>query len=243
MPPSSNLLKTSLQHVHALRQAHENPSMAQALAQIKQLQVQRFRYEYADLLTNPRYEKATQFFLDELYGCIDFAQRDAQFARIATTIERLFSASVMQVAVQLAQTHLLTESLDHAMAQHWAAAQSAKTAKQKAQLYLACWHQVGQAPQREQQLQSVLDLGQQLDQLVGTPGLRTALRLMRWPAQKAGLAVLQNTLECGFDAFASMKGANAFLTLIAQREGQFLQRLFTGSAPSALQVLTQCQQS
>ena len=58
------------------------------MREIKVLQARRFEATYADLLQDPRHRPATRFFLDELYGDHDFAQRDAQFGRIAGAIVR-----------------------------------------------------------------------------------------------------------------------------------------------------------
>ena len=92
----------------------------EALKSVKRFQAQRFKGTYADFLREPKYAPATRFFLDELYGEHDFAERDQQFGRIASAIERLFPDAVGQLAVDLAETHALTETLDHQMAAHWA---------------------------------------------------------------------------------------------------------------------------
>ena len=56
---------------------------------------------------------------------------------------------------------------------------------------------------------------------------------MRGPAQAAGLAELQKFLESGFDAFGAMRGADAFLGTVAQRERALAAALF---APGAVQA-------
>ena len=93
--------------------------MAQAVSEIKAIQASRFTGKYFDLLHTPQYQPATQFFLEELYSEKDYSQRDAQFSRIAGTLERMFPKQVVQTAVSLAQLHSLTEDLDLAMAQIW----------------------------------------------------------------------------------------------------------------------------
>ncbi|RZL05671.1 MAG: hypothetical protein EOP40_19540, partial [Rubrivivax sp.] len=78
--------------------------MEAAVTEVKELQALRFRATYADLIQDPACAPATRFFLDELYGVHDFAQRDAQFGRIAGAVERLFPEAVAQLAVDLAET-------------------------------------------------------------------------------------------------------------------------------------------
>jgi len=63
--------------------------------------------------------------------------------------------------------------------------------------------------------------------------LRNALRLMRGPAQAAGLAELQRTLESGFDTFKAMKGAEEFIAFIAKRERALAEALFAAGKRGA----------
>ncbi len=194
-----------------------------AVATIKTLQARRFRSTYADLLTDPRYAQAARFFLQELYSEADFDERDAQFARIAAPLERMFPKPVVITAQALALLHAQTELLDDAMGRAWLQTPISDT---PAQRYAQAWRRVGQPGQRRDQLAQVLHLGRDLDRLTRTLGLRHMLKMMRAPAALAGLSSLQQFLESGFDAFAAMRGANAFLEIVDQRESDWLNLLF-----------------
>src|SRR5258708_2452121 len=77
-------LARELAHVtrlHAQRQA--NPALADALERLAAWQALRLRQTYADLAAQPRYAGAVEFFEADLYGGGDFAQRDADVARVA----------------------------------------------------------------------------------------------------------------------------------------------------------------
>jgi TPR repeat protein len=224
MSDSGKIIAKAIGDVQALRNSRQRDAAATAaVALIKRLQAQRFRATYADLLQDARYQKAAHFFLQELYSEADFAQRDEQFARIAAPLERLFPANVVHTAQALALLHAKTESLDDAMARAWLA--TADTANHP-QRYTAAWRTVGRLADRRDQLAEVLHLGRDLDRLTRTLGLRQMLKMMRGPATLAGLSSLQQFLESGFDAFASMRGANAFLEIIDQRERAWLNTLF-----------------
>ena len=166
------------------------------------------------------------FFLNELYSDKDYAERDQQFARIASTIAKLFPQSVVATAAALAEVHALTERLDDAMAHAYLALQTGNPSQREAARYIACWRQVANPAARHQQLDVVLALGRSLDSLTRKPGLLTLLKMMRGPAATAGLASLQKFLEAGFDAFKTMRGADEFLELITLRETDLIQRLF-----------------
>jgi hypothetical protein len=60
-----------------------DPVLAARVHAVKHYQHERFQHTYADLLAQPRYAKATRFFLEELYGPVDFTRRDTQFKRVA----------------------------------------------------------------------------------------------------------------------------------------------------------------
>lgn len=223
MDPAANRIREAMQSVSLLRQDRTaKPLLHAACLEVKRFQAQRFKATYADLLQSPRYRQAARFFLDELYGDKDYAQRDHQFARIANTISRLFPAAVVETAAALAEVHALTETLDDRMARHWIE----KSPGDLAAAYIQCWREVGDRVARQQQLQVVLHLGDELDHLTRMRGLRSLLKMMRMPANAAGLSSLQAFLEAGFDAFADMKGAAEFLRVVDERESSWISSLF-----------------
>jgi len=213
--------------VSLLRQAVDaEPSLRAALVQVKRVQSRRFAGTYSDLLGGGRYAAAARFFLEELYSDKDYAERDAQFARIAGAIQKLFPAPVAETAVALAQLHALTEELDQAMARAWLTSDRGLT---DAQHYVNAWRKVGRRADRESQLAVVLDIGAQMARFTRTPGLRMMLKMMRGPAVAAGLGSLQSFLESGFDTFGGMArggGADEFLGTIKARETQLIAMLF-----------------
>ncbi|HEY8359242.1 MAG TPA: hypothetical protein VIL30_17475 [Ramlibacter sp.] len=217
-------------------ESRQLPEVGIAVATIKTFQARRFRGTYADLLASGPYAAATRFFLDELYSDRNYAERDAQFARIAGAVERLFPRDVGETAAALAQLHALTESLDHAMARALPA-RALDVAS-----YVQAWRAGGRRPAREQQLQRVVALGCELSRLTRLPGLRMMLRMMRGPASAAGLSQLQRFLESGFDTFAAISksrtGADAFLETVRTRELRLLQLLFEADTVACETELT-----
>jgi hypothetical protein len=222
-------IQSAVEKVAQLRQiANDTPGLTQAVSEIKAFQSQRFMGAYADLLKTPQFKPATQFFLEELYSEKDYSQRDAQFSRIAGTLERMFPKQVVQTAVALAQLHCLTEDLDLAMAQSWL---NARSNPDDIDRYITAWHTVGRRADRDAQIAGALTVGQELVTLTRTSGLRMALKMMRKPAQLAGMADLQRFLETGFDTFAGMgAGAEHFLQTVKTRESALIDMLFDESA-------------
>ena len=227
-------IRMHLQRVAHLREQAHDAGLASAVHQVKQLQARRFRATYADFLVQPRYAEATRFFLDELYGEHDFTERDTQFGRIAGAIERMFPDAVAELAVDLAETHALTETLDHQLATHWLAQDSSRS---EAERYVLSWRLTGERPLRDRQLSVVKHMGRELQRLTRMRSLSIALKLMRKPAQAAGLSSLQQFLESGFSAFASLGDAQAFLATINEREHAWIDTLFDAAPDSCQRAL------
>lgn len=217
-----------------------NDNLGGALRWAKDFQSRRFAATYADLLNSREFGPASRFFLVELYGDWDYAQRDAQFARIASALEKYFPSSVVATAVALAHLHLLTEEMDMALAQA-SLAPDLRDEKDESLRYLEAWRRVGRQADRTQQLDAVLNVGSELDRLTRIPGLRMMLRMMRGPAKAAGLDALQRFLEAGFDTFAELSKtqqlATHFLETIDTRERSWIGKLFNLPKDTCLREL------
>jgi len=219
-----------LQTVFALRAARQADAVLGGQVRwLKDYQARRFEHSYADLLATPRYRAATRFFLEELYGPQEFAERDAQFARVVPGMSRFFPHAVSETVAELGELHALSETLDDAGARHLI--RIGRVGAVDAEGYVQAWQAAGQPEVRERQIALTLSIGRALDGFTRSRLLRTSLRLMRGPAQAAGLAALQRFLEAGFDAFGGMKGADEFLRWVGERERRLAAALF---APDAL---------
>jgi hypothetical protein len=211
----------------------QDPALGDRVVAIKAFQHARFSHTYADLMQDPRYAAATKFFLDDLYGPADFAQRDAQFARIVPALVRLFPQEIVQTVADLGALHALSERLDTAMAR-------CTGPRLDSASYGAAWRRVGEPDSRERQIQLMVSVGTALDRFTRNLLLRNSLRFMRAPAAAAGLGALQRFLETGFETFRAMRGAQAFLDTIASRERALAAQLFSGAdlqAPPGLEGL------
>jgi len=203
--------------------------LAVKVSALKEYQQRRFVHTYADLLATTRYGAAARFFLDELYGPADFSRRDSQFARVVPALVRLFPSEVVQTVATLARLHALSETLDTAMAGHFA-----NDTPITAPHYIRAWQATGRVADREAQIALTLEVASHLDRLTRKPLLRNSLRVMRGPAQAAGLGELQQFLESGFDTFRAMKGSQEFISIVELREQALVSSLFQADAGNAV---------
>lgn len=211
-----------LTHVRTLRRERDaDPNLGARVQAVKQFQHARFVRDYADLLTSSRYRAAATFFLDELYGPEDFSARDAEFERVVPLMAHLLPHEVVSTIADLMELHSLTEELDQRTA---AALDSTELDEQS---YRGAWLQVGCRSDRERQLTLLIDSGRALDRHTHSKVVLTTLRVMRRPAQAAGLGRLQAFLEAGMSAFARMAGAQDFLRVIEQNEARTIDDFFS----------------
>lgn len=69
------------------------PMLGATVARTKTLQVRRFAGTYADRMESSTLGPAALFFLQALYSERDHSERDAQFGRIADTLQTMFPAA------------------------------------------------------------------------------------------------------------------------------------------------------
>ena len=230
MPDIATRILQSLAAVDAERRKRAAvPTLAAEVAALKAYQQKRFARTHASLLAHPRFGRAANFFLNELYGPQDFTQRDAQFSRIVPALVRLFPADTVATVESLAAVHALSERLDTAMAVHLGGAAPSRAS------YVRAWQATGEPAARARQIELVMSVGEALDRHTRSFMLRASLKAMRGPARAAGMGALQTFLESGFDAFGAMGGAKEFLATIHASETALAARLFD---PAAVAVAT-----
>lgn len=228
MQAEAQAIQDYLQAVDAERRRRStNPRLASRVHAVKSFQHARFQTTYEDLLADGRYARAARFFLDDLYGPHDFTERDAQFARIVPALVRIFPREIVSTVRALAELHALTEALDSVMAS------SIKDLEIDFRSYRAAWQATGHREDRFRQIALMLQIGRALQAYTANPLIRHTLRMMRRPAQLAGLGALQHFLETGFETFRDMRGSETFLQTITERETKLADELFA-TGPSAL---------
>lgn len=202
-----------------------DPALAAALSTLGAWQTRRLKLTYADLERTPRYAAAMAFFETELYGGADFAQRDADLARVVPAMKRLMPDHVVATVALAIELNALSQDLDRAMVGTLGSPSPSLAVAD----YCAAYRAVGRFDARVRQVDLVGHVGAALDRMVARPMIRTALVMMRKPARLAGLAALQDFLERGFAAFAQMQGAEDFLATIRQRETAIHAAIAAGS--------------
>lgn len=214
-------LRAALAAAMSLRaQARAEGALAAARERVRSWQAARLARTHRDLLDSPRFGAAAEFFLSELYGTKDLAQRDADVERILPSLAAVLPASGLTTLALAIELDALSEELDAALAGALGGESLDDTS------YAQAYRRAGHRHQREQQLELTRQVGETLARLVRKPLLGSAIRLMRKPAHMAGLAQLHAFLESGFECFRKMGDATEFLDTIERRERTIMERLY-----------------
>ena len=209
--------------LHAERRAR--PGLARALERLAAWQASRMGHTYADLAVQPRYGDAMAFFQSDLYGASDFAQRDADLARVVPVMTRMLPGRVIATIAQAMELTALSHELDRALLQRLPRSDGRFTVAE----YCVAYRRPGDRPPRDRQIALIGEIGAGLDDYVRRPLIHSALVMMRHPARLAGLSVLHDFLERGFAAFRKMHGATGFLATIDRRERALMDAIFAGA--------------
>jgi hypothetical protein len=215
-------LRRHLEHLNRLRGAEARSGNPSRLTELKAWQAARLARTYADLASDSRYGRATEFFLEDLYGVKDFSSRDDALLRIYPVLVRTLPDSAVEAAALAIEVDALSEDLDRRLVACLPAGPLDVAAYSKA------YRESSTREERLRQIELIDAVGKQLDRLVVKPLVYATLKLMRRPARMAGMEDLQSFLERGFEAFRHMGGAEYFLATITTRETAILNRLFSG---------------
>ncbi len=186
---------------------------------LKQWQIERLRTTYDDLLANPRYKEAAEFFLEELYGAKDVDQRDTEAQKVAPKLASLLPARAIDALLLAVQLEEMAERFDIEMSR---TIELPITEENYAEAYRV----TGTEAERVRQIELADRIGKALEKLAKVPMLSTMLHMMKAPAAMWGLSHLHRFLQRGFDAFVGMRGAREFLEKTNRRELAINERLF-----------------
>ena len=219
-------LLAELDRSEALRaRVVEDAGFAERRAGLRAWQSERLARTHADLLESRRFHDAAHFFLTELYGPADMNRHINDVRRIVPVMAATLPDAGLATVAHAVELNALSESLDGAMVEALGEGPMNLTDA----VYGAAYRLVGRAEDRERQIDLIALLGGALDKLTHQRFIGAALKIMRKPAQVAGLGDLQGFLERGYAAFGAMRGGAAeFVSIVVARERAISAALFSG---------------
>ena len=207
------------------RRQFEDDLFHQRRLKLRAWQGGRLALTHRDLAANPRFAAAAKFFLGDLYGPRDLGAHIEEVRRIVPIMVKTLPASGLLTVARAVELDALSEDLDGAMVE----AIDERADRIDNAVYAEAYLKVGRAEDRRRQIDLIELLGGALDALTHHRFIGATLKLMRKPAEMAGLGELQSFLERGYVAFHHMRGgAGEFVSIIVWRERMLSDALLRG---------------
>lgn len=196
-----------------------------AFATLQEWQQTRLARTYSDLLAQDAYNPAVTFFLSEIYGGLDFRNRDKDMHRVMPVMQRFLPDKVLYIFSEAFELQALSIEFDMKMA---GSMEQAGYESLDMQSYGATYRACSDRTGRERQIHLIRKLGNELGKLVNKPFVNRLVRLLRGPAHATGFGQLQAFLESGLGSFRAMDDINYFNETIFRREWCAMLKLFAG---------------
>ena len=197
----------------------------QAFEYLQKWQQTRLARTFEDLMQQDAYRPAITFFLTELYGGLDFRERDQEMSKVMPVMKRFLPDKVLYIISEAFELQAVSLEFDMEMAEYMERLQVPDLDMNRyCEVYRACSGKAG----RERQILLIRKLGYDLDRLVNKPMVNILVRLLRGPAHAAGFGKLQEFLESGLGSFRKLRDVRYFNEIIFQREWDSMQNLFAG---------------
>ena len=197
------------------------------LPELRRWQVERLQVSFDRFLRDPKRRPAAEFFLSDLYGDRDFTRRDADIARVLPMMQRLLPRALLDTVTDAIELGALTHALDLRLAEALQRLAPARRRLDEA-LYARAYREVGLPRLRDHQIDLIARVGRGLGYALRSAGVSTLLTLSRGPAKLAGFGELQEFLERGFAAYATVGDIDGFIAEIEADEREAARRLFAG---------------
>lgn len=233
MSQASKYLK-SVKAINALKSREsaestdvQTTSLNPEMAKLRIWQSERLKKTHADLLKSRRYGPACLFFLNDIYAPRDFSQRNNDIEYLYEVMSSILPNFLLKLVRNSVALNNLTEELDNQLLKvllENIGAIDNLTPEGYTEGYRLC----DNYDKRVQQINLIVEIGNQVDFSTRIPFVGTALRLARKPAYNAGWGDVHDFLETGFKSFKHMRGAKKFLATIEKREKQILDHIYAG---------------
>lgn len=228
MKPHADELRQALAESHRLAASLDDASFPLPLLEtLQRWQQRRLAATYGDFIDQERYRAAGEFFLTELYGGLDFRERDQEVERVLPVMVKTMRDDMLLAMAEAFELQTLSLELDIDMV---AAMEEAGWRSLDEDRYAEIYRRCGRAPDRKRQIDLIRRLGLELNELVHHRFVLMLLRMLRGPARAAGFGALQSFLEEGLQAFRKMGDGTEFIMTIWHREKTIMERLLAAEA-------------
>ncbi|PKG92908.1 hypothetical protein [Paraglaciecola sp. MB-3u-78] len=227
----SDSTKQIIRHLHGIITMQEIADKAGLIPTIRAVQAwqcKRLLVSHQHMYQQKRFQPAVEFFINELYGPNDFSQRDQDIARIVPKMSKFLPEKALQSLASALHLNTLSFELDFGLANKLVDTEINRESYAKA--YVSC----DNLNVRQQQIDYIRTLGNDLAEVVKMKGISSLLFISRKPAKMAGVLALHEFLEKGFKAFKNIGNVEDFIIPVVNKEHQIMQQLVNPNSPNPL---------
>jgi hypothetical protein len=227
----SDSTKQIIRHLHGISTMQEiadKAGLIPAIRDVQTWQCKRLLVSHQHMYQQNRFKPAVEFFINELYGPNDFSQRDQDIARIVPKMSKFLPEKALQSLASALHLNTLSFELDFALAKKLESTEINRDSYAKA--YVSC----DNLATRQQQIDYIRTLGNDLAEVVKMKGISSLLFISRKPAKMAGVLALHEFLEKGFKAFKNIGNVEDFIVPVVNKEHQIMQQLVNPNSPNPL---------
>mgnify|MGYP001826473978 FL=1 len=224
--PGAERLHEMLARNHALAGRIEEADFPlSSFEELQHWQRRRIARSFDDLIRQPGYRPAVEFFLSEIYGGLHFRERDQDMSKVMPVMKRFLPDQTLLTMSEAFELQAISLEFDMDMAEYMAQQQIGSLDMPR---YCEVYRARDDKQGRELQILLIRKLGYDLEKLVRWPLVNYLVRLLRGPAHAAGFGGLQEFLESGLVSFRALEDPEYFIETIYEREWDSMERLFGG---------------
>ena len=227
----NNSTQQIIRHLHGVRTLQEVAEKAGLIPTIRTVQAwqcKRLLVSHQGMYQQKRFRPAVEFFINELYGPNDFSQRDQDIARIVPKMSKFLPEKALCSLASALHLNTLSFELDFDLAKELVDTEINRDSYAKA--YINC----DNLANRQQQIDYIRTLGNDLADVVKMKGIASLLFISRKPAKMAGVLALHEFLEKGFKSFKNLGNVEDFIIPVVNKESEIMQQLANANAPNPL---------
>lgn len=220
-----------IRHLHGMRTMQEIAEKAGLMSTIRAVQAwqcKRLLVSHQHMYLQRRFKPAVEFFVNELYGPNDFSQRDQDIARVVPKMSTFLPQKALQSLASALHLNTLSFELDFDLAKQLVNIEIDRDTY--ADAYVSC----DNFANRQQQIEYIRTLGNDLADVVKMKGISSLLFISRKPAKMAGVLALHEFLEKGFKSFKNLGNVDDFITPVVNKEHEIMQQLADPTFPNPL---------
>lgn len=205
---------------------HNDPALANTLAQVQQWQRERIRHTHADLFNQPKHEAMADFLINKLYGGDAFSKLAEQLERIvpkAEKLEKFVPDSALQTGILGIEAAIEAIRLDLQLAEYLQKTHpESATQPLTDALMIEAYQAVNAGQARHAQIEQLRHVCYQTDKYIKSFVLQKAFALAKGTAYKYNYQPLYDFVAEGFEAIKPIKSIGAFIDPFCAKENTII---------------------